>query len=191
MDMPKKMMNPYQEDESPLILALKNPTELPALPTIIHEIIELVNNPDSSGAQLRDVIERDPVITTAILKLINSAYYAIPGGVSNLQHAIAYLGYDAIYQVAIAVSIIKTYAVTNFSKFKLSDFWVHSFCVATWSEELAKATKHSKPQDCFTGGLLHDFGKLFIFKEDPEVAAKIVTRWEITKKYFSMFTVAS
>src|SRR4051812_46579450 len=80
--------------------------ELPTLPTIVYELSKVINDPMSSTADIEHIMAGDQSMTAKVLRLANSAYYAIPGGVANLQRAIAYIGYDAIHQLVLSASII-------------------------------------------------------------------------------------
>jgi putative nucleotidyltransferase with HDIG domain len=101
-------------------------------------------------------------LTAKVLKLVNSAYYAIPGGVSNLGRAIAYIGFDTVHQLVLSSSIISSLKTSDGqnSAFKVNEFWKHSVGVAIGAETIAKMLGHRNPSDLFTCGLVHDIGKV-------------------------------
>ncbi len=68
--------------------------ELPSLPAIVYELSKVINDPMSSTNDVEKLMSSDQSLTMKVLKLVNSAYYAIPGGVSSLSRAIAYIGFD-------------------------------------------------------------------------------------------------
>jgi putative nucleotidyltransferase with HDIG domain len=159
--------------------------ELPTLPTIISEIIAIINDPMSSVKDLEDVILKDQSITTKILKLINSAYYSIQGGVKDLGRAIAYLGFDAVYQLVLSTAVIESLNVKESDSFNIIDFWQHSVGVAMTAETIAKHFHIPKPHECFTAGLIHDIGKLALVKVDPELLVSISQLAKESKKSFN------
>ena len=137
--------------------------ELPTLPSIVFELNQIINDPLSAAADIEKVMLNDQSLTSRVLKLVNSAYYAIPGGVSNLKRAIIYLGFDAIQQLVLTASVLDTVATDSdeaAGQLDLGQFWVHSMGVAMASEVIAKHVKHQSPADLFTAGLLHDLGKV-------------------------------
>lgn len=136
--------------------------ELPTLPSVVYELNRVINDPMSSTSDVERIMANDVSLTTKVLKLANSAYYAIPGGVSSLQRAIAYIGYDAINQLALSASIIKALG-TSKDGFDIPGFWKHSLGVAMASEVIAKEVKYRIPSDLFTCGLIHDMGKIAMF----------------------------
>jgi putative nucleotidyltransferase with HDIG domain len=146
--------------------------ELPTLPTIVYELSRVINDPMSSTGDIEKTMANDQSLTTKVLRLANSAYYAIPGGVSNLQRAIAYIGYDAIHQLVLSASIIKALDAKGSAHFDLNQFWKHSVGAAMAAETVARHVGYKVPADLFTCGLVHDMGKVAIYIIAPEVFAE-------------------
>lgn len=142
--------------------------ELPTLPTIVHELSQVINDPMSSTAEVEKLMANDQSLTTKVLKLVNSAYYAIPGGVSTLARAIAYLGFDTVHQLVLSASILDALSNKSASGFDLKEFWKHSLGVALAAESIGKFIRHPMPSDLFTCGLVHDMGKVAIFTLAPD-----------------------
>jgi HD-like signal output (HDOD) protein len=149
--------------------------ELPTLPTIVYELSQAINNPMSSTKTVEKLMEKDQSLTAKVLRLANSAYYAIPGGVSTLARAIGFLGFDTVNQLVLSASIIKSLKVQGPSKFDLNQFWVHAMGVAMAAETIGKHLKLRSPTDIFTAGLVHDIGKVALCIVDPEVVAQAST----------------
>jgi HD-like signal output (HDOD) protein len=143
--------------------------ELPTLPSIVYELSRVINDPMSSTSDVEKIMANDQSLTTKVLRLANSAYYAIPGGVSNLQRAIAYIGYDTIHQLVLSASIIKALDAKTTGAFDLNQFWKHSLGVAMASETVARVVGYKTPADLFTCGLVHDMGKVAIYILAPEI----------------------
>jgi HD-like signal output (HDOD) protein len=123
----------------------------------------------SSTSDIEKVMGNDQSLTTKVLKLANSAYYAIPGGVSSLQRAIAYIGYDAIHQLVLSASIIDALKIpSRGERFDLNQFWKHSVGVAMAAETTARFVHYKSPTDLFTCGLVHDMGKIALLMLVPE-----------------------
>ena len=150
--------------------------ELPTLPTIVYELSKVINDPMSSTSEVENLMSSDQSLTTKVLKLVNSAYYAIPGGVSSLGRAIAYLGFDTVNQLVLSASILKALEVKGKSGFNVNAFWKHSLGVAVAAETIGKFVRHPLPSDLFTCGLVHDMGKVALYSVDAELLL------EITKK---------
>ncbi|MCB0422316.1 MAG: HDOD domain-containing protein [Bdellovibrionales bacterium] len=104
---------------------------------------------------------------------MNSAYYAIPGGVSSLARAISYIGFDTVHQLVLSTSIINALEFPQGESFDLNKFWEHSIGVGIAAETLAKFVRHPSPSDMFTCGLVHDMGKIAMYMTDAEEMVRI------------------
>lgn len=155
--------------------------ELPALPTIVYELSKVVNNPMSSTNDVEKLMSSDQSLTTKVLRMVNSAYYAIPGGVTNLSRAIAYIGFDTINQLVISASVIKVLGTKGKPGFDAVEFWTHAIGVAVASETTAKFVRHPMPSDLFTCGLLHDIGKVAQLTLEPGLVIHLVKHCEAKK----------
>ena len=97
--------------------------ELPTLPSIVYELSKVINDPMSSTGDVEKLMSNDQSLTTKVLKLVNSAYYAIPGGVSSLSRAIAYIGFDTVNQLVLSASILSALETKEPTDFKLAEFY--------------------------------------------------------------------
>ena len=129
---------------------LKSLEELPTLPTVVYELTKIINDPMSSTQEVEEVMQNDMSLTTRVLKLANSAYYAIPGGVSSLSRAIAYIGFDTVNQLVLSASIIDALELKSPTDFDVNSFWKHSIGVGIASEN--RRQRNLAPQST---GLIH------------------------------------
>lgn len=157
---------------------LKKMDEIPSLPAIVYELSRIINDPMSSTKEVEIVMGQDIGMTTKVLKLANSAYYAIPGGVSSLARAIAFIGFDTIHQLVLSASIIKALDTKGPSVFDINQFWKHSIGTAIASEVIAKYMSHPSPPEVFTCGLTHDIGKLILFLASPDTMTEVLKSCE-------------
>lgn len=134
--------------------------DLPTLPAVVYELNRIINDPMSSTSDVENIMSNDLALTAKVLRLANSAYYAIPGGVTSLQRAIAYIGYDTVNQLALSASIINALDSKESVGFDARAFWKHSLGVAMAAEVIANEVKYKTPSDLFTCGLVHDMGKI-------------------------------
>jgi putative nucleotidyltransferase with HDIG domain len=148
----------------PVIEMLTMLGELPTLPTVAIEVAELLDNPDSTPKQITAVMKADQVLTSKVLKLVNSAYYAIPGGVSTVERAIAFLGYNTIFQLLIGVSVVEFSRLGGAAGIDIREFWKHSLGVAIAAEIVGQRIGYAAKEELFAGGLLHDIGKIALAK---------------------------
>lgn len=141
---------------------------IPSLPNIVGELLRLIDNPMVSTRQIEDLLAKDQGLTLRVLRLANSAYYAIPGGAKTLGRAITYLGINAVKQLVISASVIDAFKKLDGPQFSLVEFWKHSFGVAICAEIIGKQVKTPDYEEAFVAGLIHDVGKLALLMIDKE-----------------------
>ena len=138
---------------------------LPTLPVVALRIGEVVHGKNVSVQQVADVLRSDPATSAKLLRLVNSPYFGIPGGVSDVARAIPFVGFNTLYQLVLSISVLDTLKSKD-GQFDARALWLHSLCVGTAARELATELKVSDPGACFTAGLLHDMGKIALAKID-------------------------
>ena len=163
---------------------LEKLNDIPTLPAVAMRVTELINDPNSSSADIADVLKKDQVLTAKVLRLINSPYYGIPGEVTDVKRALAYLGFNTLAQLVLSISVISAFADNNNTRFSPQKFWQHALGTAVASEIIAKKIGYAKPEECFTCGLLHDIGKIVLLKVAPEEFLRVVQLAEKEKISF-------
>ena len=148
--------------------------DIPTLPAVAMRVNELINDPNSSSADIADVLKKDQVLTAKVLRLVNSSYYSIPGGVADVQRALAFLGFNTLAQLVLSLSIFQVFSTGDSGEFSMPEFWKHALGAAVCSELLSKKLKIGKPEEAFTCGLLHDIGKLVLNEIDPDRLKSII-----------------
>lgn len=163
--MPNAALKKSNAEYTGLLEKLK---DIPTLPYVAIAVNDLINNPNSSSAEIAKVLKKDQVLTAKILRLVNSSYYAIPGGVTDVQRALAFLGFNTLAQLVLSVSVMSVFPNFEKDEFSMTDFWKHALGTAVCSEIIAKRLKLAKPEEVFTCGLLHDIGKLVLNQIDSD-----------------------
>ena len=140
---------------------LREIQSLPTLPPIAAKLNKMVEDEDITANQLGNVIERDQVLTSKLLKMVNSSFYGFPQRISTVANAIVLLG----------INVIKTLIVTSsiFEMMQSSDvgLWEHSLGCATIASLIAKKKGLKNPEEVSTAALLHDLGKVVVRAELP------------------------
>jgi putative nucleotidyltransferase with HDIG domain len=108
------------------------------------------------------VIEKDPVMTMKILKVINSAYYSLPSKITSVSQSVVYLGINTIKNLALGFAAVGILPRMNAAGFDVQRYLLHSLVVGGTARQLATqfAKGEADPGDCYIAGLLHDFGKV-------------------------------
>jgi putative nucleotidyltransferase with HDIG domain len=164
---------------------LEKVKDIPTLPAVAMRVNDLINDPHSTSSDIAEVLKKDQSLTAQVLRLVNSSYYSIPGGVTDVQRALAFLGFNTVAQLVLGVSVFSVFKkLDDESDFTMLDFWKHALGTAVASEVLAKRLKFSKPEEAFTCGLLHDIGKLVLHEIDPDRLKTVFQEARKNKKSF-------
>lgn len=143
----------------------KQPQALPAVPKIVHELIDSFNSDDISIDDIAKKIAADPVLSARLLRLANSAYYHVSRSVGTVNDAMTMLGFVTVRTLVISSGLTGGYK--SMPGLDLSQFWrygLHTAAVAGW---LAKKTGNNADQ-AFTVGLMHSIGQLVMHSGMPE-----------------------
>ncbi|NDP37160.1 MAG: HDOD domain-containing protein [Rhodoferax sp.] len=133
---------------------------MPAFPKSVQKILELTRDVNCSPKDLVQVIDKDPVVTVKVLRVVNSAYYSLPKQITSINHAVVYLGFNTIKNLALSIAAIGMLPASNAAGFDGAQYLIHSLSTAAIAKQLALRLDDADPMDCFIAGLLHDFGKV-------------------------------
>jgi putative nucleotidyltransferase with HDIG domain len=141
---------------------------LPVLPQVTLKITERIQEPSATMPEIAAMLRTDAALSSKILRLANSSYYSIPGGVSDVERALNFLGFSTIAQMVLTSSVVGVFSPGNHHHFSISEFWEHSFGVGLRAELAALHLGLPNPKACFAAGLLHDIGKLALLECEPQ-----------------------
>ncbi|TET72668.1 MAG: HDOD domain-containing protein [Candidatus Aminicenantes bacterium] len=154
--------------------------DIPTLPTIVFELNELLQDPNTPITDISDIIEKDQAMSLRVLKLVNSAFYGIHKEVNDIGNAIVLLGFNTVRNAIVSLGVINSFSgIKALEGFDIRDFWKHSLAVAIVSKGLAEKTKIASPDSCFVGGLLHDIGKVILAQYFQDLFEKV---WNAAKR---------
>ncbi len=155
---------PNAPDESTVIVtkALSRIGDIATLPEVTLKIISIVDDPKSTAKDLHGIIKNDPALSTKVLKVVNSAFYGLPGQIASVDRAIILLGLSAVKNIAIASSISRIFKGSKITdEFSATDLWRHSVSVAVAARSLAiHSNRRAEADEVFLAGLIHDLGIL-------------------------------
>jgi len=151
-------------------LSINKDFEIPSIPLVLIRIIQTLNEDKSSARKLEELILHDPALVARILRLANSAFYSFRARVKTISHAIALLGINIVTSLAIGINIFDTFTKGAKSEAALiNELWTHSCGVAMLVREIwARSNRKEKEGEfAFLCGLMHDIGKVILFKKYP------------------------
>lgn len=153
---------------------LRKVTTIATLPQVTSQIIKTVEDPKSTAQQLHKIVSHDPALVTRILKVVNSAFYGLPGQVASIERAIVILGLNGIKNIAVAASLGQLFRGASICEgVSARDLWTHCIAVAVASRDLSRNMKLNIADEAFLAGLIHDIGLLVSLQVYPEKLGEV------------------
>ncbi len=147
---------------------LKSCRTLPSIPAVAVRILELCRDEDVTFAEIAKVVGRDPAIATKLLRVSNSAFYAIRHEVTTIDRAISILGINATLSLALSFSLARILRKSDGKSFDHIAFWRRSTISAAAGRILALSADKNLREELFLSGLLQDIGMLALNETIPE-----------------------
>lgn len=151
---------------------------LPTLPKLLERVVAALEDPETNFASVAELIEIDQSLTSQMLRLANSAFYNVQGNVSQVSQALVMLG------TAVTRSVILSTGVLDMRNVGLPGFWEHSLGCAVAAGAISKVTGLGNPEEVTAAGLLHDLGKVVLYKQLPDAFVHIVDTAAATGQRF-------
>lgn len=162
---------------------------LPVLPVVATQVIGMASNENADLDELSNLIHQDQALAGHVLRISNSAFFAVKEPIQSLKDAIARLGMTMIGEMAAIVSIQgQVFQVPAFRD-DVEDVWLHALLSAYYGKEIA-VQLNQNPDTQFMCGLLHTVGKPILYQliadigtinpqiDDPNYALRnLVQRW--------------
>lgn len=139
-----------------------------SLPDVVVRLNGLIESGKASVAELTELVELDPGLTTAVLKLANSAWYGLPSRVDTVSASIVLIGQRALRDLALSAAIVKAFRGIPDTLLDMHAFWDNSTACGVIARELGKACRIEEQERLFIAGLLLGVGKLVFLARRPE-----------------------
>ena len=147
--------------------------DVPTLPSTVLRVMQMIEDPLCSTADLAGVITADPAMSAKVLRLSNSAYYGFRQKISNIPQAVTLLGFATLKNALLSAAVFDLFRLSATTGFDMAALWKHSVAVATAAKLVAKRVRFPNAEKAFTAGLLHDIGKIMIARYLPASLATI------------------
>lgn len=138
-------------------------TSFPSHPIIFRAIQDELESPDPSLETLRKCVAADAAMTAKVLQLANSGIFGSNKIVVCAEEATELIGISNLRQLVQSSHLLRTAAHKTTQAFVVG-IADHSWRTAVLARQIAKSESLSEPviQECFTGGILHDVGKIVL-----------------------------
>jgi HD-like signal output (HDOD) protein len=119
------------------------------------------------------VLERDPALSARLLRLVNSAGYALRQRCTSVRHAATLVGTDRLHQIATTAAVLDLFDSRGPIAARIVE---HSTIVGAFCRYLG-AHLALPVDDLFTAGFLHDIGKLMLLETEGDQYVQLLEKY--------------
>ncbi|MDR2421809.1 MAG: HDOD domain-containing protein [Deltaproteobacteria bacterium] len=156
------MSQPVTQDRSQAKKEVRRIKNLPTVPGIVAKISRMVENPETSAAEVGRLISQDQVLSAKVLRMANSAFFGMSRKISSISQALVILGFDVVK------GLVLTSSVFDMIQKSMAGLWEHSIGCAAASGAVATLLGRDDAEEILVAGLLHDLGKVVLALNLPE-----------------------
>lgn len=140
--------------------------DLPVFDLVAKRVYDETQREDFNVNRLVGLMEKDPALTSEVLKVANSNFYKGLGDIADLNQAVVRLGAKQISSLACAAGQKRIYSASEKRfRVRLLKLWRHASAAALTARWVAqKAGYFDQADQAFVAGLLHDVGKVSLLR---------------------------
>lgn len=155
---------------------IDNIYSIPTLPEMLLRASLAIDDPDVSASDMNRLLSRDMALSLSVLKEANSPKYGKQRRIYSLADAQGLLGYDRLRALIITSPVLDMSSTRELKDYRYhrDQLWEHSWGVAIAASVIGKYLNSDQVTTLFSGGLLHDVGKLFLDSYFPDQFVSIL-----------------
>jgi HD-like signal output (HDOD) protein len=164
-----------EEFEKRVRKAVTSGRELSTLWAVVQKVREITSSPNASMKELVKVIGADSVLTSKILRIVNSAAYGFNGRISNIDQAIVIMGFQQLRDLCVGLTLMKGVgAAAPETPFDRIGLWKHSLGTAVTCKLIQERLAGNSSSNLFVAGLLCNIGRLVLDQHFPDEFAMVM-----------------
>ncbi len=144
--------------------------KLPEVPSLVFELNEIIANPMSSAGDIAQVINKSPSLTATLLRIVNSAFYGLRSKIDSIARAVMLMGSKEVTNLAMGITIMETFKDIPKNVLDVASFLEHNLACGVLARILAAHGNIPQTEQLFVSGMLHDIGRLILYKYFPDYA---------------------
>ncbi|WP_300454870.1 HDOD domain-containing protein [Accumulibacter sp.] len=161
----------------------------PTFLDITFQVRSALKNPDLTIKQLAKLVGAEPLMSTKVIRLANSAAMNRSGrSIVDVSGAIARVGLEAVRSVSFAVAMEQLLNSKKMAPFQALSrrLWEHTMHVTALCRVLARRCTPINPDEAMFAGLIHDIGVFYLLSRaasfpelvaDPAELHQLLAHW--------------
>lgn len=135
------------------------------------KVMEVIGGDDPDLTLVGDLIAKDPLLSSTMLRIANSAMYRREKEIDNVRIAVGMLGAKKV-RMAVTVVSMRSIAASRSQIQELE--WEHCFAISALCRLIGQYAFPVMMEDLELTGLLHDMGALILIGNYPKEYEKLV-----------------
>ena len=161
-----------------LLRRMRRKSDFPALSESVSTINKITGSDKESIANLSNSILKDFSLTNKILRLVNSVYFRQAGGgnISTISRAVLVLGFDAVRNIAITVTLFE-HLQNKGNANQLKEEFLRANLAAILAKDIGEKTSARDVEQAFICSMFHSLGRLlsqFYFPDESEEIKRLI-----------------
>ena len=153
---------------------LKESERIEPVPQVIHQLMELVEDPEVPTSEITELILYEPVVTANLLKLANSSAFGFKRRVESVHDAVVMLGLKQVVEIVLLNSVTKPLkSAQQGYGLEEGQLWKQSVSCALIASAIADTIEAPAKHIVFTADLLKDIGVIVLDRHIGQRMAKI------------------
>lgn len=150
------------EDIRKVVATLQQP------PPLVEKLTGGLDDPD----ELKEAILSSPTLSADVLRVVNSAAFALTSPISSIEHAVTYLGTTMVKGLILQSAITQVLRFeTDVQKAAYMRIWRSSYVSSAAAQVYAQLLRFEHPSVHATRALLVNIGDLALLAARPELAS--------------------
>ena len=143
-------------------------TDLVTLPEVALRVNQMLDDPRTSADAIGRVISQDAALTARVLRAANSPLFGLSRQVDSIGRAVTVIGARQVCDLTLGLCAARAFEGIPNELVSMSTFWDHSIMCAVAARLLAAEGGKGRGDTVFVSGLLHDVGRLVMYKRAPQ-----------------------
>jgi len=133
-------------------------SNVPSLPAVAQKLVMLRVSKNTNILEFLPVLESDPILSTRIIRVANSAYTELQHKAATLDEAVSTLGINYVRSIALGFELVATLNNLSDVDFNWYNHWQQNVFRSVFARQLAKRYCPERREEAFLIALLLDCG---------------------------------
>lgn len=164
---PAQILVPLEPDPDRVREAVWRLESLPALSPAIQKALAMCGDPLCSSRDLERVLETDQALVAQLLKISNSAYYALDGRTTTVSRAVTVIGQEKVQSLLLQVMLGGAFRRLSGRNPEGRRVVAVAVAAAAACHAIAQYIPGQNDEELLVAGLLHNVGDLVLLTTFP------------------------